>query len=257
MLYWSRIASHLDMAEKNPKLQSKRRWVHPSEGMIIRAAEFVLSLIALILSLPIMAVITLIIKIDSPGSAIFRQTRIGKDYRMNGRAILNNGARLPKERRKQDLGGRPFTFYKFRTMFVDAKERFPELYQYQYSQQDIQNLHFKVPDDPRLTPFGRRLRKTTLDELPNLINVLKGEMSLVGPRPDIPEMIKYYGREHKKKFWVKPGLTGLAQINGRGLLTFYKTLETDVEYVENKGLGLDLKVILRTIKVTILRIGAF
>lgn len=251
------IVRDLDMAQKHLKLPSKRRWGYPCAGIISRGAEIVLSLIVLLLSFPIMAAIALIIKIDSPGPVIFRQRRIGKDYRSNGRAMVNNSPRAARDRRNEDLGGRLFTFYKFRTMYADAEERFPELYRYQYSPDDLENLYFKVPDDPRLTRFGRRLRKTTLDELPNLINVLKGDLSFVGPRPDIPEMIKYYGREHKKKFRVKPGLTGLAQVNGRGLLTFQKTLETDVEYVENKSLRLDLKIILKTIKVTILRIGAY
>ena len=142
-------------------------------------------------------------------------------------------------------------------MQVDAVEKFPKLYKYEYTPEEIRKLQFKIPDDPRLTRFGAHLRKTTLDELPNLINVIKGDMHLVGPRPDIPEMVRYYEPWQKKKFSVKPGVTGLAQINGRGLLRFKETLELDVEYVEKKSINLDLKILFKTIKATILRIGAF
>jgi lipopolysaccharide/colanic/teichoic acid biosynthesis glycosyltransferase len=203
-----------------------------------------------------MAVIALVIKIDSRGPAIFRQTRVGMDRR-NGHSTPESEKLFPDDRRNEDRGGQPFTFYKFRTMQVDAKERFPQLYTYEYTPEEIKTMHFKIPEDPRLTRFGAHLRKTTLDELPNLINVIKGDMHLVGPRPDIPEMVKYYEQWQKKKFSVKPGVTGLAQINGRGLLSFKKTLETDVEYVEKKNFNFDLKILFKTIKATISKIGAF
>ena len=224
---------------------------------IIKAGEFIISLIGIVLSLPIMALITLIIKIDSPGPAIFKQVRIGKDRRGNGPQTPKKSASFCQKNRKRDLGGRPFFFYKFRTMYVDARERFPDLYKYEYSPEEIENLCFKVSIDPRLTRFGEHLRKTTLDELPNFINVLKGDMSLVGPRPEIPEMLKYYRSEQRKKFQVKPGVTGLSQVRGRGLLGFQETQKLDVEYVEKKTLWLDFKIILKTLKVTFLRIGAF
>jgi lipopolysaccharide/colanic/teichoic acid biosynthesis glycosyltransferase len=241
------------MAKKNRDLESKRGWAHRCEEKAIRVMDFAIALIGLILSFPIVVLIAIMIKIDSPGPAIFKQTRIGKNYR-NGN---NNGDSFHLDRRQEDFGGRPFTFYKFRTMVVDAQERFPELYRYQFTPEEIKMLYFKILDDPRLTRFGRHLRKTTLDELPNLYNLLKGDMGLVGPRPDIPEMIKYYQERHREKFAVKPGVTGLAQVNGRGLLSFPNTLETDVEYVKRKNLLLDLKIILKTIKVTFFRIGAF
>lgn len=224
---------------------------------VIKAGEFIISLIGIVLSLPIMALITLIIKIDSPGPAIFKQVRIGKNWRGNGPQTPKKNARFCQENRKRDLGGRPFVFYKFRTMYVDAREKFPDLYRYEYSPEEIKTFYFKVPDDPRLTRFGRHLRKTTLDELPNLINVLKGDMSLVGPRPEIPEMLKYYRSEQRKKFQVKPGVTGLSQVRGRGLLGFQETQKLDVKYIEKKTLWLDFKIIVKTLKVTFLRIGAF
>jgi anaerobic magnesium-protoporphyrin IX monomethyl ester cyclase len=223
------------------------------KAWLIRVIHFLIALFSLILTFPIMAVIGVLIRIDSPGPAIFKQIRIGE----NRRKGTNNGNSFSQDHRRKNLGGRPFTFYKFRTMVVDAKERFPEMYRYQYRSEEIKTLYFKIPDDPRLTRLGKRLRKTTLDELPNFYNLLKGDMSLVGPRPDIPEMIQYYQERHRKKFEVKPGITGLAQVDGRGLLSFSKTLEKDVEYVARKNLWLDLEIIAKTIRVTFFRIGAF
>jgi lipopolysaccharide/colanic/teichoic acid biosynthesis glycosyltransferase len=239
------------------KIEEKIVWKTYPDMDLLRPVDVVVSLIAIIVSLPVMAVIALIIKIDSPGPAIFKQIRVGKDRRRNGHQISGNSQNPNPQRRTEDLGGRPFTFYKFRTMQVDAKEKFPELYHYEYSVDEIKSLYFKIPEDPRLTRFGRRLRKTTLDEFPNFINVLKGDMSLIGPRPDIPEMVKYYEDRQKIKFQVKPGVTGLAQVNGRGLLSFQETLKLDLEYVENNSWWMNVKVLLKTIKVSIQRIGAF
>jgi radical SAM protein with 4Fe4S-binding SPASM domain len=223
---------------------------------ILRVLDLFIALNILFFTLPIMAVIALAVKIDSRGPVIFRQTRVGMDRR-NGNSSTGNAEQPLQNRRTEDQGGKPFIFYKFRTMCVDARERFPELYKYDYTSEEIKKLQFKIPDDPRLTRFGAHLRKTTLDELPNLINVIKGDMNLVGPRPDIPEMVKYYQQRQKKKFTVKPGVTGLAQINGRSLLSFKQTLEVDVEYVKKKSFILDIKILFKTIKITILRIGAF
>ncbi len=221
------------------------------EEKTIRIMDLIIAIPALIVSLPIMAVIAIIIKVDSPGPAIFRQVRIGKNRR-NG----NNGNKFINVR-KEDLGGKPFVFYKFRTMHVDAREKFPELYRYEYSDEEMGNLYFKNAFDPRHTLLGEKLRKTTIDELPNFINVIKGEMCLVGPRPDIPEMVKYYKPWQKKKFYIKPGITGLAQINGRGLLGFQETLKYDLETVNRYSLKFNTKVILKTFEKIFYRRGAF
>lgn len=229
------------------------------EEKAIRIMDFTIALTVLIVFLPIMLVIAIIIKIDSPGPVIFKQIRVGKDRRKNNRGnsqLKNDGSDIRLERRNEK-GGRPFVFYKFRTMYVDARERFPELYRYEYTNEEIKNYYFKIADDPRLTRIGMHLRKTTLDELPNLINVIMGDMGLVGPRPDIPEMIKYYKGWQKKKFLLNPGVTGLAQVNGRGLLSFQETLKNDIEMVEQYGLWFNIRILLKTIKVTIFRIGAF
>jgi lipopolysaccharide/colanic/teichoic acid biosynthesis glycosyltransferase len=144
--------------------QARREWSVVSQVGLRRAAylivkrtmDIIISLLALILLSPFLAIVALLIKLDSPGPALFKQTRIGKD-------------------------GVPFTFYKFRGMFVDARERFSELYDYTYAPEELETLYFHRPDDPRVTRIGRIIRKTAIDELPNFVNVLKGDMSLVGP----------------------------------------------------------------------------
>lgn len=245
------------MADITYNLRAKIGWQSTFKTIAIRISKFVIVLIALILTFPVMAFIAIAIKIDSPGPAIFKQKRIGKNFRKNGHSISKDKGITSNNQRKEDLGGKPFTFYKFRTMYVDAKERFPKLYRYQYNPEEIKNMYFKIPDDPRLTRLGRRLRKTTLDELPNFINVLKGDINFIGPRPEIPEMIKYYEEWQRKKLQVKPGITGLAQANGRGLLSFQESLKLDVEYTEKSSLWIDFKIICKTVKSTLFRIGAF
>jgi lipopolysaccharide/colanic/teichoic acid biosynthesis glycosyltransferase len=142
-------------------------------------------------------------------------------------------------------------------MWEDADKKFPQLYEYNYSREEIENMKFKIENDPRVTKAGLYLRKTSLDELPNLINVAKGDMNLIGPRPEIPEMIKYYKPWQMEKFLVKPGITGLAQVNGRGFLTFQKTIEYDLIYIKKKNLLMDIHIFWKTLVVVIKSIGAF
>jgi lipopolysaccharide/colanic/teichoic acid biosynthesis glycosyltransferase len=215
--------------------------------------QWCLGLLLFLGSLPIMAILAMIIRKDSWGPALFRQLRIGR----NRRKRIDARYRLRPDRRKHDLGGRPFIFFKFRTMAVDASERFPELYRYEYSANQIKTLRFKLIDDPRLSRFGVWLRTTTLDELPNLINLLKGDIYLVGPRPDIPEMVRYYSAEQREKLSVKPGITGIAQTQGRGFLTFQETLECDLDYVRRRSVWLDLRIVIRTVRKVLGRDGAF
>lgn len=198
----------------------------------LRAVEVPLAAALLVLTLPVMAVIAALIRWDSPGPALFFQPRVG-------------------------LGGKPFRFVKFRTMYADARRRFPELYAYRYSRNDLLKLRFKVTRDPRVTRPGRWLRQSSLDELPNLWNVLTGEMALVGPRPEIPEMLPYYQAAMLRKFSVRPGVTGLAQVSGRGRLGFYETVAYDVEYVDTRSLATDVRLLLRTARMVLLRDGAF
>lgn len=199
---------------------------------IKHAIDFFLGIVFFILSIPVMLLVGLIIKLNSPGPVIFSQIRIGKDLKL-------------------------FRFYKFRTMWHDARRRFPDFYNYKLIPDNIDTFKFKIADDPRLTRFGRYLRRTSLDELPNLINVIRGEMSLVGPRPEIPEMLPYYKKEEMIKFIVKPGITGYAQVMGRGLLTFKQTTKYDIMYVCGQGLLVDLKIIIWTMYVVLRGFGAF
>jgi lipopolysaccharide/colanic/teichoic acid biosynthesis glycosyltransferase len=197
-----------------------------------RTFDVVGALGLLVVALPLMAVLATIIRIDSPGPALFRQTRVTR-------------------------GGRTFRFYKFRTMYVDAKERFPELYAYTFTDSQFDDAFYKLADDPRNTRFGRWLRRTTLDELPNLFNVLRGDLSLVGPRPELPELVLHYRPEELACFFTKAGLTGLAQVAGRSLLTVRERLTLDVRYVAHQTLLLDLRILWRTVLVVVAGRGAF
>lgn len=197
-----------------------------------RSLDILVSAVVLVLALPVLPLIALLVRLDSPGPIVFRQRRVGR-------------------------GGKVFSFYKFRTMRVDARARFPEMYAYRYTRQQFLDMLLKTPDDPRLTRVGRTLRRTSLDELPNLVNVLRGDMSLVGPRPELPEMVPYYSEEELSKFAVRPGVTGLWQVSGRAILRNGQQLEADVRYVQSRSLGFDMGILARTAKVVVLRIGAF
>ena len=188
-----------------------------------RAFDIVVSLLMLIVACPVMLVLAVMIRATSPGPALFWQQRVGRNRRNGESETPHDGP----ERRKDDLGGRLFRFVKFRTMYVDARERFPELYEYKYSPEEVRRLRFKVRKDPRHTKLGRWLRIMTLDELPNFWNTLWGDMTLVGPRPDIPEMARYYRPDQRRIFEVKPGITGYAQVSGRCNLRFRVTKALD------------------------------
>lgn len=210
----------------------RRAYERNSTFYLQRAIDIVVAATILLLTLPLMLAIGLLIRFDSKGPALFHQWRVGKD-------------------------GKLFLFRKFRTLYVDAKTRFPHLYAYNYSPEEIEKLQFKIPDDPRVTRIGRWLRESTLDELPNFWNVLIGDMTLVGPRPEIPEMLRYYDETTRLKFSVKPGITGLAQISGRGRLKFLQTARYDVEYVKHRSFALDMQILLKTIYKIVRRDGAF
>jgi sugar transferase EpsL len=182
--------------------------------MLKRAFDFVLSLVALIvLSLPL-CLVAIVIRLTSPGPALFRQARLG-------------------------LGGRPFTLMKFRTMTA-ARDADGE------PVTDHGSLT-SATDHERQTSFGRLLRRTSVDELPELINVLKGDMSLVGPRPLLLRYWERYSPEQRRRTDVKPGLTGWAQVNGRNALSWNQRFELDVWYVDHRSFWLDLKIIAMTV----------
>jgi lipopolysaccharide/colanic/teichoic acid biosynthesis glycosyltransferase len=210
----------------------QRHAMQPRVPLAIRVFEFTIAAITLLLTAPIILLLAVLVRSDSPGGALFQQDRVGR-------------------------GGKLFRFTKFRTLLVDAKQRFPELYAYRYTPEEIDRLCFKVPNDPRITRVGRWLRKSTLDELPNFWHVLTGEMALVGPRPEIPEMLPYYTEEELIKFSVRPGITGIPQISGRGRLRFREAAALDVYYVQNRTFVLDLRIMFRTLYLIMRRDGAF
>jgi lipopolysaccharide/colanic/teichoic acid biosynthesis glycosyltransferase len=180
-----------------------------------RSMDVIGSGAALTLFCPLMLFAALLVRLSSPGPILFRRQRLGKD-------------------------GIPFTIYKFRTMYVNA----PDWH-------NPDGSAFNADDDPRVTPCGRFLRRISLDELPQLFCVLKGEMSLVGPRPDELRALALYSERHRTRLRVKPGITSLAVVNGRNSIPWHERLELDIKYVENYALIQDFGILLRTFKLVL------
>jgi lipopolysaccharide/colanic/teichoic acid biosynthesis glycosyltransferase len=228
---------------------------------IFQGVEFLATLIALIIALPLMLLIAVVVRLDSPGPALFFHKRPGRSKIIRGRDLYcRQDVRPPPGGFKADsLYYVPsyFTLVKFRTMYDDARTRFPELYAYKYTPEEFRRRYPTNQHDPRVTRAGRILRSRSVDELPNLLSVLTGDLRLVGPRPEAPEVLQYYTPEEMYKFAYKPGITGLAQVNGRGLLNWGETIAFDLEYVRTRSVGLDLRIILMTLKRIITRHGAF
>lgn len=231
-----------------------------AEGLY-RIFEVVAAGVGLVLCLPVMALVAILIRFDSPGPVLFTQPRTTRSRAITGEEAQNASDLIapPEGFRPDQLYYVPafFRFIKFRTMYSDARTRFPDLYAYRYEQEEFHQRRFKEEEDPRVTRLGRWLRRLTLDELPNLWCVVCGSMRLVGPRPEISEVLKYYWPEEMYKFAVKPGITGLAQINGRGNLNWGETIGWDMEYVRTRSIALDLKIIALTLWYVLVRRGAF
>ena len=191
-----------------------------------RIIDVLLAAAALLFLAPIMALIAMLIRLTSPGPAIFRQVRCG-------------------------LNGRRFVFYKFRSMCENAEELKAAV-----AHLNAKQLAFKIPNDPRLTPVGRWLRKFSVDEWPQLWNVLKGDMSLVGPRPAIPEEVEQYQRWQRRRLRMRPGLTCLWAVAGRDRLDFETWMKLDMQYIDNWSLALDWKIMLRTVPRVLIGKGA-
>ena len=206
------------------------RTVAISKGALLvkRLIDVTVAAVGLVLCAPLFLLIALAIRLDSPGPIIFRQTRVG-------------------------LRGRHFEMYKFRSMHVGAEEQQDMLADMNEADGPI----FKIRDDPRLTRVGRVLRRLSMDELPQLVNVLRGEMSLVGPRPPIPAEVEKYQEWHKKRLEAPPGMTGLWQVSGRSRLSFDEMVLLDIYYIENWSLWLDFKILMRTIPKVLLGEGAY
>jgi lipopolysaccharide/colanic/teichoic acid biosynthesis glycosyltransferase len=206
----------LSMRNGGPTFESAQ---NPVYAQLKQMLDVTLALPALILLAPVMLVVALAIRLDSPGPAVFKQRRVGK-------------------------GGKLFTMYKFRSMTVDAGVRL--------------NGQHKTSDDDRVTRVGRFIRKTSLDELPQLVNVLLGQMSLVGPRPELPEIVlQRYQPWQYRRLAVPQGITGWWQVTGRGKKMLWKHTDDDLYYVERASFWFDLKLIFMTVKAVFSRDGAF
>ncbi len=182
----------------------------------------------LVLALPVMALTALAIRLESPGPIVFKQMRVGK-------------------------WGEPFTCYKFRSMYVDAEARKQAL----MDKNEADGPVFKIQHDPRITRVGRIIRKLSIDELPQLINVMKGEMSIVGPRPPLPSEVSVYKFDQMRRLEAIPGLTGLQQVSGRSDLDFKRWVELDMEYIAKQSIRQDLVIILKTIPAVLFGKGAY
>lgn len=192
-----------------------------------RAADVVLAAIAVLVLAPLLVGVALLVRLTSPGSVLYRQTRCG-------------------------LGGRRLTLYKFRSMAADADAHRAEL----EALNELDGPAFKMADDPRITPLGRWLRRFSLDELPQLWNILRGDMSFVGPRPPLPEEVEKYEPWQRRRLRMRPGLTCLWALEGRSRLSFDRWMRLDLAYIDNWSLWLDLKIFLKTIPLVVSGRGA-
>jgi exopolysaccharide biosynthesis polyprenyl glycosylphosphotransferase len=211
-----------------PLITLREPALDPLQRLIKRLFDLIFSAIGLILALPAMGVIAIMIKLDSPGPVIFKQRRVGEN-------------------------GRLFYIYKFRTMVHDAELKEGELNWHIVNGQPV----YKFYDDPRVTRVGRILRQLSLDELPQFVNILKGEMSLVGPRPELPWLVDKYEPWQRKRFEVPQGLTGWWQVNGRADKPMHLNTADDLYYIKNYSLWLDIQILWRTIKVVFARRGSY
>jgi len=193
-----------------------------------RLFDIVISCLGLIVLFPFFIVVAAVIKLNSKGPIIFVQNRTGKD-------------------------GKEFRFYKFRSMVHEAENLKDKV----RSLSEVEGPIFKIKKDPRITKLGRFLRKSSIDELPQLFNVLKGDMSLIGPRPPLPEEVGQYTPHQMQRLSVLPGITCLWQISGRSEVSFYEWIELDIYYIEHRSFLLDLKILIRTIPVVLGGEGAY
>ena len=211
-----------------PLLQVEQVRLEGFRAATKRAIDVVSALILLALLWPVMTIAAIAIRLDSPGPTLFRQARVGKD-------------------------SRPFTILKFRTMTADAESRFGDV----ADLNEAGHHFFKIRRDPRVTRVGSALRKWSIDELPQLWNVLRGDMSMVGPRPPLPSEASRYEDWHLRRLRVRPGITGLWQVSGRSNVNFDEAVRLDIFYIENWSVGLDAAIILRTVRAVLGRDGAY
>jgi exopolysaccharide biosynthesis polyprenyl glycosylphosphotransferase len=215
-------------------IQLFRQPLSPVSQLVKRLEDVIIALFATIILSPLTILIAILIKFDSKGNVFYKQKRVGMD-------------------------GRQFSFYKFRTMQANNDDSEHREYLKNYiageTESNGEETVFKL-NDARVTRIGKHLRRLSLDELPQLFNVLRGEMSIVGPRPPIPYEVEEYNTTQRRRLDMKPGITGLWQVSGRNRLTFDQMLTLDVFYIENWSLWLDLKIILKTIPAMVRGDGA-
>ncbi|QWG36142.1 sugar transferase [Bacillus mycoides] len=217
--------------EKENNIELDWEKVNARKGYLVakRCIDFIGVLFGLILLSPVFLIVAVLIKYEDPkGPVLFKQIRIGKD-------------------------GKEFYMYKFRSMVTDAEEKLKDLLEYN----EVSGAMFKMKEDPRITKIGKFIRKTSIDELPQLINVLKGEMSLVGPRPPLPREVKVYTSYDKQRLLVIPGCTGLWQVSGRNNLGFEEMVELDLKYIQERNFWYDIRIIFKTIKIMVISNGAY
>ncbi|MEN6521440.1 MAG: sugar transferase [Armatimonadota bacterium] len=196
--------------------------------LVKRALDVIGALVLLLILSPVFLLIVICIRVDSPGAIIFRQKRLG-------------------------LGGRAFVFYKFRSMCIDAEKSKTEILHLN----EVSGPIFKIRNDPRVTRVGKFMRRYSLDELPQLFNVLKGDMSFVGPRPPLPDEVEQYEEWQLRRLSVIPGITCLWQISGRSKLSFDEWVNLDLKYIESRSIWLDIIILLKTIPAVISADGAY
>jgi exopolysaccharide biosynthesis polyprenyl glycosylphosphotransferase len=222
--------SRIDMetVEGIPLIGIKQVSLNSFQSLITRLVDISLSVLLIVLGSPVWLCIALAIRLSSPGEIIYKQTRIG-------------------------LNGRPFKVYKFRSMYKNADQVLAAL----WAKNEAQGPLFKMKEDPRITRVGKFLRRTSFDEFPQLINVIKGDMSLVGPRPPLPHEVAQYEEWQKGRLAIKPGMTGLWQVRGRSDISFDEGVLMDLYYIENWSLRLYFQILLRTIPVVLFSRGAY
>jgi exopolysaccharide biosynthesis polyprenyl glycosylphosphotransferase len=219
---------YLEQLEGVPLLTFTTTPNNPNLLALKRVMDVLVGGVFLVLGLPLFVIVAILIKLTSKGPVLYKQIRCG-------------------------LNGRRFTFVKFRSMVEGADEMRKKIEHLNEAMGPV----FKIASDPRVTPFGRFLRRTSIDELPQLINVLKGEMSLVGPRPPLPEEVQWYKSWQRRRLSMKPGITCLWQVSGRSDLSFNDWIDLDLRYIDNWSPWLDLKILFKTIPAVLLRRGAW
>jgi lipopolysaccharide/colanic/teichoic acid biosynthesis glycosyltransferase len=211
----------LSIEQSDQQINKNLRNQSPRNLRLKRIIDILGASIGIIILLGLFIIVSLAIKIEDPkGKILFSQKRVGKN-------------------------GKEFNMYKFRSMVTDAEAKLEKLLKHN----EIEGAMFKMKDDPRITAVGKFIRKTSIDELPQLVNVLKGDMSLVGPRPPLPREVKVYSEYDMQRLLVTPGCTGLWQVSGRSNIQFKEMVELDIQYIKSQNIYLDIKIMLKTIKV--------